>query len=150
MENVLRAAIMYVFLFIIFKISGRKTLLEMTIFDFILVLIISEATQQALLGEDFSLTGAMITIGTLIFIDKSLGFTENKIPKLNLWLNGSPIILIENGRVLDQRLRKCSLSEDEIMEVARQQEGLENLDDIKFAILEKNGKISIIPVKKAA
>lgn len=150
MENVLRAAIMYVFLFIIFKISGRKTLLEMTIFDFILVLIISEATQQALLGEDFSLTGAMITIGTLIFIDKSLGFMENKIPKLNLWLNGSPIILIENGRVLDQRLRKCSLSEDEIMEVARQQEGLENLDEIKFAILEKNGKISIIPVKKAA
>jgi uncharacterized membrane protein YcaP (DUF421 family) len=67
-----------------------------------------------------------------------------------LWLNGSPIILIENGRVLDQRLRKCSLSEDEIMEVARQQEGLENLDEIKFAILEKNGKISIIPVKKAA
>lgn len=113
MENVLRAAIMYVFLFIIFKISGRKTLLEMTIFDFILVLIISEATQQALLGEDFSITGAMITIGTLIFIDKGLGILENKIPKLDLWLNGSPIILIENGKVLDQRLRKCSLSEDE-------------------------------------
>lgn len=150
MENVLRAVIMYVFLFIIFKISGRKTLLEMTIFDFILVLIISEATQQALLGEDFSLTGAMITIGTLIFIDKSLGLLEKKIPKLNLWLNGSPIILIENGKVLDQRLRKCSLSEDEIMEVARQQGGLENLADIKFAILEKNGKISIIPVKKTA
>jgi len=148
MENVLRAAIMYVFLFIIFKISGRKTLLEMTIFDFILVLIISEATQQALLGEDFSIMGAMITIGTLIFIDKILGFLENKIPALNLWLNGSPIILIENGKILDQRLRKCSLSEDEIMMVARQQEGIVNLHDIKFAILEKNGKISIIPYQK--
>lgn len=148
MENVLRAAIMYVFLFIIFKISGRKTLLEMNIFDFILVLIISEATQQALLGEDFSLMGAMITIGTLIFIDKSLGFLENKSPTFNLWLNGSPIILIENGKILDQRLRKCSLTEDEIMVVARQQEGIVSLDEIKFAILEKNGKISIIPYKK--
>ncbi|MBU9811152.1 DUF421 domain-containing protein [Rahnella sp. C60] len=148
MENVLRAAIMYVFLFIIFKISGRKTLLEMTIFDFILVLIISEATQQALLGEDFSITGAMITIGTLIFIDKGLGILENKIPKLDLWLNGSPIILIENGKVLDQRLRKCSLSEDEILVVARQQEGIVNLNEIKFAILENNGKISIIPYKE--
>lgn len=148
MENVLRAAIMYVFLFIIFKISGRKTLLEMNIFDFILVLIISEATQQALLGEDFSIMGAMITIGTLIFIDKSLGFLENKSPTFNLWLNGSPIILIENGKILDQRLRKCSLTEDEIMVVARQQEGIVSLDEIKFAILEKNGKISIIPYKK--
>ncbi|AEX54558.1 DUF421 domain-containing protein [Rahnella aquatilis] len=148
MENVLRAAIMYVFLFIIFKISGRKTLLEMNIFDFILVLIISEATQQALLGEDFSLMGAMITIGTLIFIDKSLGFLENKSPTFNLWLNGSPIILIENGKILDQRLRKCSLTEDEIMVVARQQEAIVSMDEIKFAILEKNGKISIIPYKK--
>lgn len=148
MENVLRAAIMYVFLFIIFKVSGRKTLLEMNIFDFILVLIISEATQQALLGEDFSLMGAMITIGTLIFIDKSLGFLENKSPTFNLWLNGSPIILIENGKILDQRLRKCSLTEDEIMVVARQQEAIVSMDEIKFAILEKNGKISIIPYKK--
>lgn len=148
MENVLRAAIMYIFLFIIFKISGRKTLLEMTIFDFILVLIISEATQQALLGEDFSLTGAFITIGTLIFIDKGLGLLENKYPNLNLWLNGSPIILIENGKILERRMRKCYLSEEEIMEVARQQAGLENISEIKFAILEKNGKISIIPQQK--
>lgn len=147
MDNVLRAAMMYFFLFIIFKISGRRTLLQMTIFDFILILIISEATQQALLGEDFSLTGAMITIGTLIFIDMSLSIIKDRFPLLDLWLDGSPIILIENGQLLPRRIYKCHLSENEIMEIARQQEGLEKLTDIKFAILEKNGKVSIIPYK---
>lgn len=147
MDNVLRASMMYFFLFIIFKISGRRTLLQMTIFDFILILIISEATQQALLGEDFSLTGAMITIGTLIFIDMTLSLIKCRFPIADLWLDGSPIILIDNGQLLLRRMKYCQLSDVEIMEIARQQEGLEKLSDIKFAILEKNGKISIIPYK---
>lgn len=147
MDNVFRAAIMYFFLLVIFKISGRRTLLQMTIFDFILILIISEATQQALLGEDFSLTGSMITIGTLIFIDMTLSLIKSRFPVVDLWLDGSPIILIENGHLLLKRMHYCQISEKEIMEIARQQEGIETLREIKYAILEKNGKLSIIPFK---
>lgn len=148
MENVYRAALMYVFLFVIFKIAGRRTLLEMTIFDFILLLIISEATQQALLGEDFSLIGAMITIGTLILIDKSLSILESRFSFLELWLNGSPIILIDNGKMLKKRMKKCHINEQDIMEIARVQESIEEISEIKFAILERNGKISIMTFKK--
>jgi uncharacterized membrane protein YcaP (DUF421 family) len=147
MDNVIRAAIMYFFLLVIFKVSGRRTLLQMTIFDFILILIISEATQQALLGEDFSLTGSMITIGTLIFIDMTLSLIKLRFPIVDLWLDGSPIILIENGRLLSRRMGYCHITESEVMEVARQQGGVEKISEIKFAILEKNGKLSIVPFK---
>jgi len=69
METVLRAAAIYLVLMVVFKIAGRRTLLQMTSFDLILLLIISEATQQALLGDDFSVTGAALTIITLVTID---------------------------------------------------------------------------------
>ncbi|HCU6293597.1 TPA: DUF421 domain-containing protein, partial [Klebsiella pneumoniae] len=74
MEMVFRASAIYLILLVVFKIAGRRALLQMTSFDLILLLIISEATQQALLGNDFSITGAMITIVTLVTIDILFGF----------------------------------------------------------------------------
>ncbi len=76
MEMVFRASAIYLILLVVFKIAGRRALLQMTSFDLILLLIISEATQQALLGNDFSITGAMITIVTLVTIDILFGFIK--------------------------------------------------------------------------
>ncbi len=78
MEMVFRASAIYLILLVVFKIAGRRALLQMTSFDLILLLIISEATQQALLGNDFSITGAMITIVTLVTIDILFGFIKKK------------------------------------------------------------------------
>ncbi|MBS0970942.1 DUF421 domain-containing protein [Chimaeribacter arupi] len=149
MDMVLRAACMYLFLMLVFKIAGRRTILQMTSFDFILLLIISEATQQALLGDDFSLFGAFITIGTLIAIDILLSMLKDKVPAADLLLDGSPIILIENGKTLDKRMVQLRISLEDVMEVARQEQGLEQASQIKYAILETNGKISVIPQKEA-
>jgi len=149
MDMVLRAACMYLFLMVVFKIAGRRTILQMTSFDFILLLIISEATQQALLGDDFSLMGAFITIGTLIAIDILFAMLKDKVPAADLLLDGSPVILIENGKTLDKRMVQLRISLDEVMEVARQEQGLERASQIKYAILETNGKISVIPQKQA-
>jgi len=148
MDMVLRAACMYLFLMLVFKIAGRRTILQMTSFDFILLLIISEATQQALLGDDFSLFGAFITIGTLIAIDILLSMLKDKVPAADLLLDGSPIILIENGKTLDKRMVQLRISLEDVMEVARQEQGLERASQIKYAILETNGKISVIPEKQ--
>ena len=82
METVLRAASMYILLMIVLKIAGRRTLMEMTSFDLILLLIISEATQQALLGDDFSVTGAALTIITLIVIDILFGTLKTWFPRI--------------------------------------------------------------------
>ncbi len=145
METVLRAASMYLLLMIVLKIAGRRTLLEMTSFDLILLLIISEATQQALLGNDFSVTGASLTIITLIVVDILFGMMKARFPRLDRLIDGTSLILVEHGRLLAERARRAGISEDDILNSARSSAGLERLDQIKFAILEKNGKISIIP-----
>ncbi|WP_312836620.1 YetF domain-containing protein [Pantoea sp.] len=145
METVLRAASMYLLLMVVIKIAGRRTLLEMTSFDLILLLIISEATQQALLGDDFSVTGASLTIITLIVLDILFGNLKSRFPRVEQLIDGGSLILVEDGKLLKGRAKKAGVDEGDIMLSARSTQGLERLDQIKFAILEKNGKISIIP-----
>ncbi len=145
METVLRAASMYLLLMVVFKIAGRRTLMEMTSFDLILLLIISEATQQALLGDDFSVTGAGLTIVTLIVIDILFGVMKTRFPRMERLIDGSSLILVEDGKLLRQLAQRAGIDEEDVLQSARSSQGLERLDQIKFAILEKTGKISIIP-----
>nr|WP_019366682.1 YetF domain-containing protein [Pseudomonas luteola] len=148
MDAVLRAAAVYLVVFVIFKIAGRRTLAEITTFDFVLLLIIGEATQQALLGDDFSVTNAALIIVTLVVIDIGLSLVKERSPKLARFIDGMPMIIVENGQLLKARLNKVRLAEEDILEAARTTHGLERMDQIKYAILEKNGAISIIPKEK--
>ncbi|RRW43373.1 DUF421 domain-containing protein [Pseudomonas luteola] len=148
MDAVLRAAAVYLVVFVIFKIAGRRTLAEITTFDFVLLLIIGEATQQALLGDDFSVTNAALIIVTLVVIDIGLSLVQERSPKLARFIDGMPMIIVENGQVLKARLNKVRLAEEDLLEAARTTHGLERMDQIKYAILEKNGAISIIPKEK--
>lgn len=144
MDSVLRAAVMYLALMVLFKIAGRRSLAELTTFDFVLLMIIGEATQQALLGDDFSLTNSMLVIVTLIAIDVGLSLLKQRSRWVSQLIDGEPTIIVEHGKVLHKRLRHARLIEADIMEAARSSQGIETLDQIKFAILERNGKISVI------
>ena len=145
METILRAAAIYVVLLVIFRISGRRTLAQMTTFDFVLLLIISEATQNALVGDDFSVTTATLAILTLVGLDIGSSLLKRGFPVFGKILDGVPTILVENGRALSDRLYRARLSEDDVLEAARSAQGLERLDQIKYAVLEVNGGITIIP-----
>jgi uncharacterized membrane protein YcaP (DUF421 family) len=145
METILRAAAIYVVLLVIFRISGRRTLAQMTTFDFVLLLIISEATQNALVGDDFSVTTATLAILTLVGLDVGSSLLKRDFPVFGKILDGVPTILVENGRALSDRLYRARLSEDDVLEAARSAQGLERLDQIKYAVLEVNGGIAIIP-----
>ncbi|WMR30846.1 DUF421 domain-containing protein [Metapseudomonas otitidis] len=147
MDAVFRAAAIYFALLVIFKFSGRRSLSEITIFDFVLLLIIGEATQQALLGDDFSVTNAVLVIVTLISIDVVLTRLQWRWPRFDLWLEGSPVIVVEHGALLKSRLDAARLREEDILEAAREKHGLERLEQIRYAIVERNGKISIIPAQ---
>ena len=147
MEMVLRALAMYLILLVVFKIAGRRALLQMTSFDLILLLIISEATQQALLGNDFSVTGAMLTIMTLVVVDMLFGLMKKYTVVAESALDGCPVILVENGVPLIDKLKKVDVSCDDILVAARQNQGITELSKIKYAILERNGHISIIPAE---
>ena len=145
MEMILRAVAIYLILLVVFKIAGRRALLQMTSFDLILLLIISEATQQALLGDDFSVTGAMLTIITLVVIDMLFGVAKKYISGAESMLDGSPVILVVHGELQQEKLKKVDVSCDDILVSARQNHGIYQLEKIKYAILERNGHISIIP-----
>lgn len=148
MEMVFRALAIYLILLVVFKVAGRRALLQMTSFDLILLLIISEATQQALLGNDFSVTGAMITIVTLVVVDILFGLMKKTFAGAEDVLDGSPVILVENGMPLADKLRKVDVSCDDILVAARQNQGITEFSKIKYAILERNGHISIIPQER--
>ncbi|MDK4199920.1 DUF421 domain-containing protein [Pseudomonas sp. HR1] len=145
MESVLRAAALYAFLLVLFRITGRRALSEITTFDFVLLLVIGEATQQALLGDDFSVINAFVVIATLVLIDILLSLFKESSPRVGRFLDGVPLIVVEYGKPLTERLRKARLTEEDILEAARQSQGLERLEQIRFAVLEKNGQISVIP-----
>ncbi|SNY79634.1 DUF421 domain-containing protein [Enterobacter sp. CC120223-11] len=147
MDMILRAVAIYLILVLVFKIAGRRALLQMTSFDLILLLIISEATQQGLLGNDFSVTGASLCIITLIVMDMLFGKIKKYLPGAVEMIDGTAVVLVENGVLLRDKMKMADISEDDIMVSARNNQGLTGLADIKFAILESNGHISIIPQK---
>ena len=145
MDSVIRGLAVYFFLLVIFKVSGKRTLQEVTAFDFVLLLIIAETTQQALLGDDFSLTNAFVLITTLVFTDICLSLVKQRSKGIEKLLDGTPTILVDNGSLLRDRMDKARVDESDIMEAARKLQGLESLEQVKNAILEKDGTISVIP-----
>ena len=149
MDSVLRAAFLYVFLMIVVRLSGRRTLGQMTNFDFVLVLIISEATQNAMLGDDFSMTNGFLVILTLIAMDIGLSLWKQRSPRLELWIEGAPTILVDHGRPLDDRMERSRVDPQDILKAARELQGLERMDQIKYAVLERSGTISIVPAESA-
>lgn len=143
MDAVLRAGAIYLVLLILFKLSGRRSLAQLTTFDFVLLLIIGEATQQALLGEDFSVTNMVLVVATLIVLDVGASLLKRRNDRLARLLDGSPTIIVEDGVLMQWRMDKARLTLDDVMESA-QESGLERLEQIRYAIVERNGKISII------
>ncbi|MFO7252798.1 MAG: DUF421 domain-containing protein [Actinomycetes bacterium] len=147
MDAILRAAAIYLALLVIFRICGKRTLAQVTTFDFVLLLVISEATQQALLGEDYSVTMAVLVVLTLVTLDRIADYLGWRFPRLGLVIDGAPVVLIERGRPLEDRLRRHQLDLEQILQEARSTQGIRSTDEIDYAILERSGAISVIPKK---
>jgi uncharacterized membrane protein YcaP (DUF421 family) len=145
MEAVLRAAAIYLFLFIVFRIAGKRSLAEVTTFDFVLLLVIGEAASNALSNDDFSITSSAIVITTLIGIDILLSQITARSELFAKAVDSVPLILIDDGELLKDRMKKVRISDGDILQYAREAHGLERLDQIKYAVLERSGGVSIIP-----
>jgi len=145
MTTVFRAAIIYVSLLLIFRLLGRRALAQITTFDFVLLLIISETTQQAMIGDDFSITNAVLCILTLVTLDLLLSLWKRRWPRLERYVEGMPLVIVENGVPLRERMKKARVDEQDVMTAARATQGLCRMDQIRYAVLERSGGISIIP-----
>jgi uncharacterized membrane protein YcaP (DUF421 family) len=149
MTSVFRAAAIYIVLLVIFRLAGRRTVAQMTSFDLILALIVSEGVSQGLTGQDHSVTNALLIAITLISIDIALAWLKARFAKVDNWLEGRPLIVVDHGRLLEDRMLKARVARDDVMAAARERQGIERLDQIKYAVLERSGGISIIPFERS-
>ena len=147
MDSVIRAAVVYVVLLVLFRLAGKRTLAEVTTFDFVLLLIISEATQQAMVDSDNSMTNSLLLVGTLVGLNILMSELKQRFGFVERVLDGMPLLIVEHGNPLHHRMAKERVDVDDVLDAARESHGLERLDQIKYAVLERNGKISIIPAK---
>lgn len=145
MDSVIRGVAIYFVLLLVTRLSGRRTLAQSTPFDFVLLLIIAETTQQALLGDDFSIVNAFVLIVTLFGVDVLLAFAKGRSTRLALWLDGMPTVLISNGVIDPQAMGRARIGVADVLAAAREQQGIASLDKIEAAVLETSGGISIIP-----
>jgi len=145
MNLVVRGLVIYLFLLLIFRIMGKRSLNETTTFDLVLLLIISEVTQNALVGEDFSIIASAVLICTLMGADLLFSLIKEKWKLFGHITEGLPLVIVENGHPLKNRMQKAKVDEEDVLHAARFNLGLQKLDEIKYAVLEKDGSISIIP-----
>ena len=150
MDSVLRPLVIYFLLLLIFRLNGKRSLGEITGFDFVVLIIISECVSSALLTDDMSLTGAILAVVTLLGLDLLLSILKQRFPALARLLEDEPLHLMRNGKLLHDRMDKERVDEDDILEAARKSHGIDRLSLIDSAVIERRGTISIIPASQAA
>jgi uncharacterized membrane protein YcaP (DUF421 family) len=145
MDSVLRGAAVYLMLLVVFRLAGRRTLGQMTNFDFVLLLIISEATQNAMIGDDYSVTNGMLVVLTLVGMNVLLSHVKQWSRVAEVWLDGTPTVIVEQGEPKTEIMKRERVDEEDVLAAARERQGLERMEQIKYAVLETSGGISIIP-----
>jgi uncharacterized membrane protein YcaP (DUF421 family) len=149
MESIIKAVVVYVVLLVLFRLSGKRTLAEVTPFDLVLLLIISEATQGALVDSDDSMTHALLLVGTLIGLNVLLSGLKTRFQTAERVMDSAPLLIVENGKPIEAHMNKERIDVDDVLDAAREMHGIGSLEEIRYAVLERNGKISIIPTEAA-
>lgn len=144
MDLVIRAAVIFVVIWIITRVAGRRELSTMQPIDVILLVVIGDMVQQGVTQGDTSVTGAMLVIFTFTLLTVAFSYVSFRVPRLRPVMEGEPLLLIEDGKVLARNLRRERITEDELAAEARQQQ-IADLTDVRFAVLETSGRISFIP-----
>ena len=144
MDLTIRAVALFFFVYLLTRIIGRRELSSMEPFDLILLIVIGDAIQQGLTQDDYSVTGALIVIGTFAILQILVSYLSFRFPRLRPALDGEPIVVVQDGRAIEKNMNRERITVEEVMVAARQQQ-VGSLDSIAWAVLETSGKISIIP-----
>jgi uncharacterized membrane protein YcaP (DUF421 family) len=144
MDIVIRAAVIFFVVFLITRTVGRRELGMSEPFDLILLVVLGDLVQQGVTQSDYSLTGTVLAISTFALLTVLFSFISFKVRRMRTVLEGKPLILVEDGKVIHENLHRQRLALDEVLSEARLQQ-VTALNDIRWAILETNGAISVIP-----
>lgn len=143
MDIVLRATVIFFALNLLIRLMGKRELAQMTPFELILLVVLGDLIQQAVTQNDFSLTGAILAIGTMAFWALALSWLSFYSSKAELILDGEPRVIVRDGHIVQEHLRRARLTQAEILSEMRLA-GIAHLSDVAWAILEPQGKISFI------
>jgi uncharacterized membrane protein YcaP (DUF421 family) len=143
MDLVLRAIVVFAFILLLTRVIGKRELGKMQPFDLVLLVILGDALQQGLTQDDYSLTGAILVVGTIAILQVFVSWLSYRFPKVRPILDGEPIVVVQDGKPIDRNLRRERLTVEEIAEEARKQQ-IAHLSEVRFAVLETSGDISFI------
>ena len=143
MDIVLRGCVIFVFLYVLMRVIGRRELSSLEPFDLILLVVLGDAVQQGLTQDDYSLTGAILAIGTIAMLQLAVSFTNFRFPKLRSVLDGEPIVVVQDGKPIDKNLRRERVTPDDLAAAMRKQ-GIGSLEDVQWAVMETSGAINFI------
>ena len=142
-EKIIRPLLVYAILFIIFRLSAKRGMAQATLFDFLILLLISNVVQNAIIGEDNSILGGTVGVITLVALASGLNFVTARNRHVRELLEGQPILLIQKGVIDETQMRQHNVSRNDLLAAIRKQ-GLIRLVDVGFALLELDGTISVI------
>lgn len=149
MEIVIRATVIYWFLWLVVRGTGKRSLAEITPLEMLMIVVLGDFVQQAVTQEDMSIVGAMIAVSVFVAWTLVSDLISRRSQPTARWLEGSPVIILRSGRPIDERLAQERLSLDELREAARIH-GYADLSQLEWGILETDGKFSFVPKEKAA
>jgi uncharacterized membrane protein YcaP (DUF421 family) len=144
MDIVLRAGLAYAFILFLTRIVGRRELSSLEPFDLIMLIVLGDLVQQGVTQSDYSVTGLVLAGGTIALLQVFASYLSFRFRRLRPVLDGEPMVLVEDGRVLERNLKRERLTREELAVQARQNQ-IASLDQVRWAVLETSGTISFIP-----
>lgn len=149
MGSIVRGLAVYGFLLLIFRVTGKRALAQITTFDAVLLLIISESIQQAMIDGDQSMANGFLLVVVLLGADIFFSVIAVRSKRVDKLLNDVPLLLFEDGTMHEHRMKKARVTPDDILERARELRGIERFDQIKYAVLERSGAVTVVPKEGA-
>lgn len=143
MEIVLRATGIFLFLWLVTRVIGKKELSEMSAFELVLIVTIGDLVQQGVTQEDMSVTGAMLAVGTIALLVVVMSYVGFRWPRSNRVIEGVPVIVVDRGKAVDAAIRAERLTLDDVVSSAREQ-GIEDLRHVRYGVLEPDGTFSFV------
>jgi uncharacterized membrane protein YcaP (DUF421 family) len=142
---VLRTSIIYFVLLVGLRLAGKREIGQMTVFDFVVLLVLSNAVQNAMVGPDTSLTAGIVAAVVLLSLNRVVGWLGLHVPGFQRDVVGTPTLLVHDGKIIREHLEHEDVTEDEVLQALREH-GVEDLKDVKSAVLEVDGTMSVVPI----
>lgn len=141
MEIVIRATVLFLFLWVVTRAVGRSTLGELSTFELLLYVTMGDLVQQAVTQQDYSLTGGVLAVSVFALLTVALNFTQWRFPGTRRLINGVPLVIVRDGQILDAATHAQRFSAADLLATARQQ-GIRSIADVELAVLESDGRVS--------